>query len=85
MRGFVLCAAVVASISLSTDVLAGPPTDRVLEYTRAVIKVLDDPELQQAGRRRERRAAVRRVAAEIFDLEETARRALGVGGDEEEF
>jgi phospholipid transport system substrate-binding protein len=72
-----MCAAVLVGVSLSTDALAGPPTDRVLEYTRAVIKVLDDRALQQPDRRRERRAAVRRIAAEIFDLEETARRALG--------
>jgi phospholipid transport system substrate-binding protein len=78
MRGVVLCAAVLIGVGgLSTDVQAGPPTDRVLEYTRAVIKVLDDPVLQQPDRRRDRRAAVRRIAAEIFDLEETARRALG--------
>ncbi len=91
MRGFILCAAIAATLSLAAEVLAGVPTDRVLEYTNAVIKVLDDPALQKGDRRRERRAAVRQVVAEIFDLEETAKRALGphwqsrTAGEREEF
>jgi phospholipid transport system substrate-binding protein len=42
-----------------------------------VIKVLEDPELKRAGREVERRAAIRRLANEIFDFSETARRSLG--------
>jgi phospholipid transport system substrate-binding protein len=56
---------------------AGPPTDTLREYTEAVQKVLDDPALKAEDRRHERRAAVRRVAIEAFDVQETARRALG--------
>jgi phospholipid transport system substrate-binding protein len=56
---------------------AGPPTDTLREYTEAVQKVLDDPALKADDRRPERRAAVRRVAIEAFDVQETARRALG--------
>ena len=56
---------------------AGPPTDTLREYTEAVQKVLDDPALKADDRRHERRAAVRRVAIEAFDVQETARRALG--------
>jgi phospholipid transport system substrate-binding protein len=56
---------------------SGPPTDTLREYTEAVQKVLDDPALQAEGRRHERRAAVRKLAAEAFDVQETARRALG--------
>jgi phospholipid transport system substrate-binding protein len=56
---------------------AGPPTDTLREYTEAVQKVLDDPALKSDERRHERRAAVRKLAAEAFDVQETARRALG--------
>jgi phospholipid transport system substrate-binding protein len=56
---------------------AGPPTDALREYTEAVQKVLDDPALKGEDRRHERRAAVRKAAAEAFDVQETARRALG--------
>jgi phospholipid transport system substrate-binding protein len=52
---------------------AGPPTDTVREYTDAVVKVLEDPALKAA----DRRAAVRKLATEAFDVQETARRALG--------
>jgi phospholipid transport system substrate-binding protein len=53
---------------------AGPPTDTVREYTEAVQKVLDDPAL----RKEDRRASVRKIAAEAFDVNESARRALGL-------
>jgi phospholipid transport system substrate-binding protein len=53
---------------------AGPPTETVREYTEAVQKVLDDPAL----RKEDRRASVRKIAAEAFDVNESARRALGL-------
>ncbi|HEV8614158.1 MAG TPA: ABC transporter substrate-binding protein [Methylomirabilota bacterium] len=56
---------------------AGAPTDQLREYTEAVVRVLEDPALRQEDRRFERRAAVRKLAVEIFDVNETARRALG--------
>ena len=52
---------------------AGPPTDTVKEYTDAVVKVLEDQSLKEA----DRRTAVRKLATEAFDVQETARRALG--------
>ena len=51
----------------------GPPTDTVREYTDAVQKVLEDPGL----RKEDRRAGVRKIASEAFDVNESARRALG--------
>lgn len=54
-----------------SPVWAGP-TDQLREYTDQVIKVLDDPALA----RQDRRAAVRKIAHEAFDLGETAKRAL---------
>ena len=56
---------------------AGTPTDQVREYTEAVIKVLEDPALKAEDKKSERRAAVRKIATEVFDVQETARRALG--------
>ena len=56
---------------------AGAPTDQVREYTDAVVRVLEDPALKAEDKKLERRAAVRKIAAEVFDVQETARRALG--------
>jgi phospholipid transport system substrate-binding protein len=76
---------VIAIVALATFVTlgaaaparAGAPTDQLRDYTNAVVKVLEDPALKQEDRRSERRAAVRKIAVEIFDVNETARRALG--------
>ena len=72
-------AAVVAALVLGglSVAFAGVPTDTVRDYTDAVVKVLEDPALKAEDRRAERRAAVRKIAIEIFDVQETARRALG--------
>jgi phospholipid transport system substrate-binding protein len=64
-------------LALVSPALAGAPTDTLREYTEAVQKVLDDPALKAEDRRHERRAAVRKLASEAFDVQETARRALG--------
>jgi phospholipid transport system substrate-binding protein len=72
-------AAVVFAIMLAgaSPALAGVPTDTVRDYTDAVVKVLEDPALKADDRRAERRAAVRKIAIDVFDVQETARRALG--------
>jgi phospholipid transport system substrate-binding protein len=72
-------AAVVAVLMLGdvSSALAGVPTDTVRDYTDAVVRVLEDPGLKVEDRRAERRAAVRKIAIDIFDVQETARRALG--------
>ena len=72
-------AAVVAALVLGglSVAFAGVPTDTVRDYTDAVVKVLEDPALKAEDRRAERRAAVRKIAIDVFDVQETARRALG--------
>lgn len=70
----VVAAFVLGGVSLA---VAGVPTDTVRDYTDAVVKVLEDPALKVDDRRAERRAAVRKIAIDIFDVQETARRALG--------
>jgi phospholipid transport system substrate-binding protein len=70
-------AAVALTLMVAPPVFAGPPTEQLKAYTEHVMKILDDPALRGDDKRDERRAAVRRVAVEVFDLNETARRALG--------
>lgn len=79
MRQLAVAAAVVSVLVLGAEanVRAGAPTDTVRDYTDAVVKVLEDPTLKAEDRRAERRAAVRKIAIDIFDVQETARRALG--------
>jgi phospholipid transport system substrate-binding protein len=77
MRKARILSSVALVLGLLTPAWAGPPTDALREYTEAVQKVLDDPALKTEDRRNERRAAVRKLAAEAFDVQETARRALG--------
>jgi phospholipid transport system substrate-binding protein len=64
-------------------VLAGPqrawggaPTDQLRAEIDRAVKILEDPELKKDGRQRDRRAAVRQVANDIFDFSETAKRSL---------
>lgn len=67
-----LGAVLVTLVSVATA-SAGVPTEQVRQYTDQVVKILGNPELRYA----DKRAAVRKVAIEIFDVNETARRALG--------
>ena len=77
-RCFASLAAALALVAAVTGpVWAGVPTDQVREYTDAVLKILEDPALKTEDRKPERRAAVRKIATEVFDVQETARRALG--------
>ena len=65
--------ALVLSLAWAPAALAGQsPTEQLREYTDQVVKVLDDASL----RPQDRRAAVRKIAHEVFDVGETAKRAL---------
>ena len=65
--------AVVAALTLLAGGRAwAGPTEQLREYTDQVIKVLDDPALARG----DRRAAIRKIAHEAFDVNETARRVL---------
>ena len=57
-------------------VWAGAPTDQLRAQIDRAVKILEDPELKKEGRLKDRRAAVRQVANDIFDFSETARRSL---------
>jgi phospholipid transport system substrate-binding protein len=56
---------------------AGPPTDQLRDGVERVVKILRDPELSGDTKVNERNAAVNKVADQIFDFGETAKRALG--------
>ena len=79
MKTAFVIAAIAAAVAVgpAAPARAGAPTEQARAYTDAVVKVLEDPALKPEDRRHERRAAVRKLATEIFDVQETARRALG--------
>ena len=52
---------------------AGPATDQLRAHTDQVIRILENPALDQVQRQSE----IRAVALEAFDIVEAARRALG--------
>jgi phospholipid transport system substrate-binding protein len=72
-----LLLALVLSAVAASPAAAGVPSDQLKSQIDRVLKALDDPELKKEGRARERRAAVRKIANDIFDFGETARRSLG--------
>ena len=71
----VMLAAVLAILSAG-EAAAGPATDQLKGAVDRVIKVLEDPSLKGDDQVIERRTAVRKIANEIFDFNEIARRAL---------
>jgi phospholipid transport system substrate-binding protein len=73
MRLLVRFAAGLMALAVTAPAWAGAPTEQVRQYTDHVQKILEDPALRTA----DKRAAVRKVAIEIFDVNETAKRALG--------
>ena len=54
---------------------AGAPTDQLRTQVDRVLKLLEDPALKDKPK--DKRAAVRKVADDIFDFGETAKRSLG--------
>jgi phospholipid transport system substrate-binding protein len=72
----VAAVAVVLGLILAGPAAAGPPTDQLRSQIDRVIKTLEDPALQKEGKVLERRKAVRKIAEEIFDFGETAKRSL---------
>ncbi len=64
-------------ITPAPRVWAGDPTDQLRSHIEQVISVLEGSDARSEGGVADRRTAVRRIAGEIFDFSETARRALG--------
>src|SRR6266545_253227 len=59
-----LVAALLLFLTLAGPALAGPPTDQLRAYTDRVVRILEDPALDQAQRRTE----IRAIALEAFDV-----------------
>jgi phospholipid transport system substrate-binding protein len=70
-------AVVALALGLAHPASAASPTETLKAYGDVVLKILEDPALKAPEKKSERRAAVRKVADEVFDLSETAKRALG--------
>ena len=75
-RVFALGTMLAFVVLIPIPALGGAPTDQIKQRVDDVIKVIDDPAL--TDRAAERRAAVRKIAEDIFDYSDTARRALGL-------
>src|SRR5262245_57821186 len=76
-RRAIVAAALLLCLTPCRDGWAGQPTDLLRTQIDRVLRTLDDPELKKEGRARERRVAVRKIAEDIFDYNETAKRSLG--------
>ena len=74
-RSLVLVAALLLVLAASRT-WAGPPTDELKARIDRVMRVLEEPELKKESKSQERRVAVRKIANEIFDFGETAKRSL---------
>jgi phospholipid transport system substrate-binding protein len=73
--------ALVYALAFAVGMLAGPaeagvPTEQLKGATDRVLKVLQDAELKQPAKRDERRKQIRAIADQIFDWQETGKRAL---------
>jgi phospholipid transport system substrate-binding protein len=75
MGAMVLAGVLVVGLS-SAPAAAGVPTDQLKGAVERVLKTLDDPALKGDARVGERRVAVRKIANEIFDFSEIAKRSM---------
>jgi phospholipid transport system substrate-binding protein len=73
MRTIMAVAVLILATGASAQSTATNPTEELRRYTDRILEVLRRPGLGPASRR----AAVRDLAIEVFDVEEAAKRALG--------
>jgi phospholipid transport system substrate-binding protein len=67
----------VARVAITAGTaVAGVPTEQLRGAVERVLKALDDPSLKGQSKLGDRRAAVRKIANEIFDFAEIAKRSL---------
>ena len=69
----VLCLLCALTAASAAD---GGPTEQLKDAIDRILEILEDPALEGAARASGRHRAVRQIADEIFDFEETARRAM---------
>jgi phospholipid transport system substrate-binding protein len=73
----VLAVAVAGLALTAAPARAGAPLDQLRLQVDRVLKALEDPELKKEAKAKDRRVAVRKIANDIFDFNETAKRSLG--------
>jgi phospholipid transport system substrate-binding protein len=74
-RALMASLAVVVALALASTAVAGAPTDALRQTVDQVLKILSDS--ATADKPDARRSQVRKVAENIFDYPDTARRSLG--------
>ena len=75
--GLIVAVAAAGVVVAVAPVRAGAPLEQLRLQVDRVLKLLDDPELKKESKAKDRRVAVRKIANEIFDFNETAKRSLG--------
>jgi phospholipid transport system substrate-binding protein len=75
MKALAVIGLVVAVAVAPLAAWAGAPTEQLRAQVDRVLKILDDPALKDKPK--ERRVVVRKIADDIFDFGETAKRSLG--------
>jgi len=68
--------AVGLAVTVVVPAAAGVPTDQLRGAVDRVLKTLEDPSFKGEGKVAERRVAVRKIANEIFDFGEIAKRSM---------
>jgi len=77
-RVFVSATAMLLTVPAALAAWAAPtPIEQVRATIQKVFRILDDPELRGDLRQADRRAAIRKVANELFDFAEITKRSLG--------
>jgi len=76
-RALGLAFAALALVAFAQGAWAATATEQLKSAIDRVLATVDNPALKGNGKIVERRAAVRKIANEIFDFTEIARRALG--------
>ena len=79
MNWFHVKAALLAiglAVIAASPAVAGAPTEQLRGAVDRVLKTLEDPRIKGEGKINDRRAAVRKIANEIFDFSEIAKRSL---------
>ena len=61
---------------------AGPPTDQLRDGIDRIFKILGDPDMAGDAKAAQRKAAVSRIAGELFDFTEMSKRTLGQHWDQ---
>ena len=72
-----LAAAGLLIVSTAPATWAATAQEQLKGAIERVVSTLDDPTMKGEGKAVERRAAVRKIANDIFDFAEIARRSLG--------